>query len=176
MNILILLLGIPILYFYINKKVFNCSYTFFKITQLLIDKLLSITPIKRQNATEKALCIVRLDVVGDYLLTRNFFAPFKEHYKDYKIVFIGNSILKDLSVIADSPYIDEFIFLDHSAWNDFHKVYAENKFTLVFVFKFLCYWFKFFIKRYNELLMLKKTHYEIAISPILPYGIFLRDD
>ncbi|WP_237003950.1 glycosyltransferase family 9 protein [Helicobacter pylori] len=138
------------------------------MTQRLIDKLLSITPIKRQNATEKALCIVRLDVVGDYILTRNFFAPFKEHYKDYKIVFISNSILKDLSVIADSPYIDEFIFLDHSAWNQYNG-YQHT-------FKFLRYWFKFFIKRYNELLMLKKTHYEIAISPILPYGIFLRDD
>ncbi len=149
MNILILLLGIPILYFYINKKVFNCSYILFKITQRLIDKLLSITPIKRQNATEKALCIVRLDVVGDYILTRNFFAPFKEHYKDYKIVFIGNSILKDLSVIADSPYIDEFIFLDHSAWNQYNG-YQH-------IFKFLRYWFKFFIKRYNELLMLKKN-------------------
>ncbi|ADO07556.1 hypothetical protein HPPC_06740 [Helicobacter pylori PeCan4] len=82
MNILILLLlllGIPILYFYINKKVFNCSYSLFKITQRLIDELLSIAPIKRQNATEKALCIVRLDVVGDYLITRNFFAPFKEY-------------------------------------------------------------------------------------------------
>ncbi len=76
MNILILLLGIPILYFYINKKVYNCSYSLFKITQRLIDKLLSITPIKRQNATEKALCIVRLDVVGDYLLTNpQFFCP-----------------------------------------------------------------------------------------------------
>ncbi|GAA9013591.1 glycosyltransferase family 9 protein [Helicobacter pylori] len=142
----------------------------FRITQRLIDKLLSITPIKRQNATEKALCIVRLDVVGDYLLTRNFFAPFKEHYKDYKIVFIGNSIVKDLSVIADSPYIDEFIFLDHSVWNQYNAHGKQH------VFKFLRYWFKFFIKRYNELLMLKKTHYEIAISPILPCGVFLRDD
>ncbi len=115
--IAILLLVIPIiilLYIYINKKVFNCSYSLFRIAQRLIDKLLSITPIKRQNTTEKALCIVRLDVVGDYLLMRNFFAPFKEHYKDYKIVFIGNSIIKDLSVVADSPYVDEFIFLDHS--------------------------------------------------------------
>ncbi len=170
MNILILLLGIPILYFYISKKIFNCSYSLFRITQCLIDKLLSITPIKRQNTTEKALCIVRLDVVGDYLLTRNFFAPFKEHYKDYKIVFIGNSIIKDLSIIADSPYIDEFIFLDHSVWNQYNAHGKQH------IFKFLRYWFKFFIKRYNELLMLKKTHYEIAISPILPCGVFLRDD
>ncbi len=170
MNILILLLGIPILYFYISKKIFNCSYSLFRITQRLIDKLLSITPIKRQNTTEKALCIVRLDVVGDYLLTRNFFAPFKEHYKDYKIVFIGNSIIKDLSIIADSPYIDEFIFLDHSVWNQYNAHGKQH------IFKFLRYWFKFFIKRYNELLMLKKTHYEIAISPILPCGVFLRDD
>ncbi len=175
MNILILLLSIPILlllYFYINKKVFNCSYSFFRITQSLIDKLLSITPIKRQNATEKALCIVRLDVVGDYILTRNFFAPFKEYYKDYKIVFIGNSIIKDLSVVADSPYVDEFIFLDHSIWNQYNGYIHSRQHA----FRFLRYWFKFFIKRYNELLMLKKTHYEIAISPILPYGIFLRDD
>ncbi|WP_219032070.1 glycosyltransferase family 9 protein [Helicobacter pylori] len=140
------------------------------MTQCLIDKLLSITPIKRQNTTEKALCIVRLDVVGDYLLTRNFFAPFKEHYKDYKIVFIGNSIIKDLSIIADSPYIDEFIFLDHSVWNQYNAHGKQH------IFKFLRYLLKFFIKRYNELLMLKKTHYEIAINPILPWGDILRDD
>ncbi|GAA6979922.1 hypothetical protein ID0084_02430 [Helicobacter pylori] len=140
------------------------------MVQRLIDKLLSITPIKRQNATEKALCIVRLDAVGDYLLTCNFFAPLKEHYKDYKIVFIGNSIIKDLSVIADSPYIDEFIFLDHSIWNQY------NGYAHATCFKILCYLPKFFIKRYNELLMLKKTHYEIAISPILPWGDILRDD
>ncbi len=90
--------------------------------------------------------------LGDYLLIRNFFAPFKEHYKDYKIVFIGNSILKDLSVIADSPYIiDGFIFLDHSAWNQYNAHGKQH------IFKFLRYWFKFFIKRYNELLMLKKN-------------------
>lgn len=51
--LLLLLLGIPILYFYINKKVCNCSYSLFRITQRLIDKLLSITPIKRQNAQKK---------------------------------------------------------------------------------------------------------------------------
>nr|WP_232263360.1 hypothetical protein [Helicobacter pylori] len=45
------------------------------MTQRLIDKLLSIAPIKRQNATEKALCIVRLDVVGDYILNTQFFCP-----------------------------------------------------------------------------------------------------
>ncbi len=115
--IAILLLPIVLLYAYFNQKTSIGLLRLFEMTQRLIDKLLSITPIKRQNATEKALCIVRLDVVGDYILTRNFFAPFKEYYKDYKIVFIGNSIIKDLSVVADSPYIDEFIFLDHSIWN-----------------------------------------------------------
>ncbi|GAA7908696.1 hypothetical protein HpMS217_13480 [Helicobacter pylori] len=178
MNILILLLlvillfSIPLFNFYINEKVFNCSYSLFRIAQRLIDKLLSIIPIKRQNTTEKALCIVRLDVVGDYILTRNFFAPFKEYYKDYKIVFIGNSIIKDLSVVADSPYVDEFIFLDHSIWNQYDGYIHSRQHA----FKFLRYLLKFFIKCYNELLMLKKTHYEIAISPILPWGDILRDD
>ncbi|GAA8269885.1 hypothetical protein HpNP113_10040 [Helicobacter pylori] len=175
MNILILLLLIAILSFgyskyYTFKKVFNCPYSLFRIAQRLIDKLLSITPHKRQNTTEKALCIVRLDVVGDYILTRNFFAPFKEYYKDYKIVFIGNSIIKDLSVVADSPYVDEFIFLDHSIWNQYNGYIHSRQHA----FKFLRYLLKFFIKRYNELLMLKKTHYEIAISPILPWGDILK--
>ncbi len=130
--ILLLVIPIIILLFYINKKVFNHSYSLFRIAQRLIDKLLSITPIKRQNATEKALCIVRLDVVGDYILTRNFFAPFKEYYKDYKIVFIGNSIIKDLSVVADSPYVDEFIFLDHSIWNQYNGYFTAGSMLLNF--------------------------------------------
>ncbi|GAA7431212.1 glycosyltransferase family 9 protein [Helicobacter pylori] len=174
MNIILfaLLCCYTLFIFILAKKTSGWSLRLFEMTQRLIDKLLSITPIKRQNATEKALCIVRLDVVGDYLLTRNFFAPLKEHYKDYKIVFIGNSIIKDLSVIADSPYIDEFIFLDYSIWNQYNG-YAHGR---QHAFKFLRYLLKFFIKRYNELLMLKKTHYEIAISPILPWGDILRDD
>ncbi len=89
MNILILLLSIPILYFYINKKVYSCSYSLLRITQRLIDKLLSIAPIKRQNATEKALCIVRLDVVGDYLLTRNFLPPSKSITKIIKLFLLA---------------------------------------------------------------------------------------
>ncbi|PDX10040.1 hypothetical protein BB407_05420 [Helicobacter pylori] len=76
--IAILLLPIVLLYAYFNRKTSDWSLRLFEMTQRLIDKLLSIAPIKRQNATEKALCIVRLDVVGDYILTRNFFAPFKE--------------------------------------------------------------------------------------------------
>ncbi len=172
MNILKLLLPIVLLYYYLNRKTSDWSLRLFEMTQRLIDKLLSITPIKRQNTTEKALCIVRLDVVGDYILTRNFFAPFKEHYKDYKIVFIGNSIIKDLSVVADSPYVDEFIFLDHSIWNQYNGYIHSRQHA----FRFLRYLLKFFIKRYNELLMLKKTHYEIAINPILPWGDILRDN
>ncbi len=170
--IAILLLPIVLVYAYFNRKTSDWSLRLFEMTQRLIDKLLSIAPIKRQNATEKALCIVRLDVVGDYLLMRNFFAPFKEHYKDYKIVFIGNSIIKDLSVVADSPYVDEFIFLDHSIWNQYNGYIHSRQHA----FRFLRYLLKFFIKRYNELLMLKKTHYEIAINPILPWGDILRDD
>ncbi|STP04823.1 glycosyltransferase family 9 protein [Helicobacter acinonychis] len=168
------LLPIVILNNYCNGKVFDWSWKLFRLSQFLIDKLLSIAPIKSQNPTEKALCVVRLDVVGDYLLTRNFFAPLKEHYKDYKIVFIGNSVVKDLSVVADSPYIDEFIFLDHSVWHQFRR-YTENRRSFHTI-RLVCYLFKFIIKRYNELLMLKKTHYEIAISPILPFGDILRDD
>nr|WP_229763100.1 hypothetical protein [Helicobacter pylori] len=83
------LLPIVLLYAYFNRETSNWSLRLFEMTQRLIDKLLSITPIKHQNTTEKALCIVRLDVVGDYILTRNFFAPFKEYYKDYKIVLLA---------------------------------------------------------------------------------------
>ncbi len=56
MNILILLLPIAILlivllYAYFNRKTSDWSLRLFEMTQHLIDKLLSITPIKRQNAT-----------------------------------------------------------------------------------------------------------------------------
>lgn len=58
-NILKLLLPIVLLYAYFNRKTSDWSLRLFEMTQRLIDKLLSIAPIKRQNATEKALCIVR---------------------------------------------------------------------------------------------------------------------
>ncbi len=74
MNILKLLLPIVLLYAYFNRKTSDWSLRLFEMTQRLIDKLLSIAPIKRQNTTEKALCIVRLDVVGDYF-NAQFFCP-----------------------------------------------------------------------------------------------------
>ncbi len=78
-----------LLYAYFNRKTSDWSLRLFEMTQRLIDKLLSITPIKRQNATEKALCIVRLDVVGDYLLTRNFLPPSKSITKIIRLFLLA---------------------------------------------------------------------------------------
>jgi len=89
----------------------------------------------------KSLLIVKIDAIGDYVLFRNFLEEIKKSdiYKDYKITFLGNIVIKDLAENLDKEFIDKFIWVDRNNINIFKKPLGifkiinviHNKFNVV---------------------------------------------
>lgn len=79
---------------------------------LLIDTLAILTAPspKRPNS----LVIIRLDVMGDYLMFRNYLRQIKEsaRYKGYRLALLGNVAVKSLAETFDADVIDQFIWVD----------------------------------------------------------------
>jgi ADP-heptose:LPS heptosyltransferase len=70
---------------------------------------------------DKTLVIIKNDLIGDYILFRNFLPYIKqsEKYKDYKIILIGNIIWKNIAETLDATYYDEMI------WVSFDRFYKD---------------------------------------------------
>lgn len=68
---------------------------------------------RKQTAGDKRLLIIKIDAIGDYILFRNFLEEIKNSdiYKDYKITFLGNIVVKDLAENLDGKFIDDFIWI-----------------------------------------------------------------
>ncbi|OYU97099.1 MAG: hypothetical protein CFE21_02075 [Bacteroidetes bacterium B1(2017)] len=62
----------------------------------------------------KTLLIVRLEAIGDYIFVRNFLESIRlsDTYKDFKITLCGNELWRDLAETYDSPFVDEFIWVN----------------------------------------------------------------
>lgn len=87
------------------------------ILTLFVDYLAILSVKKRLDCTKNIL-IIRTDVIGDYVMFRNAFKAIKANpkWKDYSITFLGNKIYADFSEALDHEYIDEFIWIDRSAF------------------------------------------------------------
>src|SRR5471030_665385 len=61
---------------------------------------------------KKRLLIMRTDVIGDYILFRNFIEVVRtsEKYKDYQVHLLGNPVWKDIALQYDGDFIDGFLF------------------------------------------------------------------
>lgn len=70
--------------------------------------------INKINKNDKTILIYRTDLIGDYLMSRNFLELIRKSkkFKNYKIVVLLNIAVKDLALKFDSKYADEFIFYD----------------------------------------------------------------
>ncbi|WP_420151461.1 glycosyltransferase family 9 protein [Spirosoma sp.] len=75
------------------------------------------------------LLIIRLDVLGDYLLFRNYIRRIREsaHYKNYTITFCGNVAVKSLVEAFDTSVIDQFL------WTDIYKLSTRPLYRFRFV-------------------------------------------
>jgi ADP-heptose:LPS heptosyltransferase len=75
---------------------------------MLVDSLAS----QKVNIQDKSIVILRLDVIGDYILFRNFLEILKAStkYKNYRVTLIGNEVFKDLALSIDNTFVDDFIF------------------------------------------------------------------
>lgn len=83
---------------------------------------------------ERILIIIRLDALGDYILFRNSFEYIRksDRFRDYKIVFLGNEIYRELAESIDRLYIDEFIWVNPKRFDSDRRyfltmVYQLNK-------------------------------------------------
>ena len=98
------------------------------------------------------LLLVKTDEIGDYVLLRNLLPLFRREgpYKDYHIIFVGNSVFRQIYDLYDSKTADEVIWLDK-------KRFARDPFY-----------------RFRFLLRIRQTRASVAIS--LVHSRILRKD
>lgn len=133
-----------------------------------LDRLLTLTKPISPPIRKKTLCFIRLDIIGDYILYRNFLPLFKKYFEDYETTFIGNTVIKDIATHCDSKYIDKFIFLDNTYWEKYLRIGANgSRFSKL---KELLFFLpKFMRKRYEDVSNLRKESYEICINSSMFY-------
>ncbi|MGL2863741.1 glycosyltransferase family 9 protein [Helicobacter pylori] len=133
-----------------------------------LDRLLTLTKPISPPIRKKTLCFIRLDIIGDYILYRNFLPLFKKYFEDYEITFIGNTVIKDIATHCDSKYIDKFIFLDNTYWEKYLRIGANGS-RLSKLKELLFFLPKFMRKRYEDVSNLRKESYEICINSSMFY-------
>ncbi|WQY53638.1 glycosyltransferase family 9 protein [Helicobacter pylori] len=133
-----------------------------------LDRLLTLTKPTPPPIRKKTLCFIRLDIIGDYILYRNFLPLFKKYFEDYETTFIGNATIKDIAIHCDSQYIDKFIFLDNTYWEKYLQISANGS-RLSKLKELLFFLPKFMRKRYEDVSNLRKESYEICINSSMFY-------
>ncbi|WRA00099.1 glycosyltransferase family 9 protein [Helicobacter pylori] len=133
-----------------------------------LDRLLTLTKPTPPPIRKKTLCFIRLDIIGDYILCRNFLPLFKKYFEDYETTFIGNTVIKDMATHCDSQYIDKFIFLDNIYWERYLRI-GTNGSRLSKLKELLFFLPKFMRKRYEDVSNLRKESYEICINSSMFY-------
>ncbi|GAA7123242.1 glycosyltransferase family 9 protein [Helicobacter pylori] len=133
-----------------------------------LDRLLTLTKPTPPPIRKKTLCFIRLDIIGDYILYRNFLPLFKKYFEDYETTFIGNATIKDMATHCDSQYIDKFIFLDNAYWEKYLRI-GTNGLRLSKLKELLFFLPKFMRKRYEDVSNLRKESYEICINSSMFY-------
>lgn len=85
-----------------------------------------LTPIAQKP---NSLLIIRLDVLGDYLMFRNYLRRIREssRYKGHTITLCGNVAVKSLAETVDSDIIDHFL------WADIYKLSTRPLYRFRFV-------------------------------------------
>jgi ADP-heptose:LPS heptosyltransferase len=78
----------------------------------LIDTVaIGVTPITKRS---KSLLVIKLDMMGDYLMLRNYLRLMKKtaRYRDHKLALLGNIAVKSLAEAFDADVVDQFIWVD----------------------------------------------------------------
>ena len=97
-----------------SKKIKKISKIFRWVRDYLFHILDFFVRKKQVSSKEKKLLVVKLDVIGDYIIFRNFLEYIKnsEKYKDYKIYLLGNKLWQGISEKLDNEFVDEFIWVN----------------------------------------------------------------
>ncbi|QES90525.1 glycosyltransferase family 9 protein [Rhizosphaericola mali] len=90
----------------------------------------AIQHLPNHPSKNKIIILVRMDEIGDYILSRNTFSIIKNapKFKDYKIIFIGNKLNKNIAETLDTDTVDEFLWIDKEQFKKDHN-YRSQIFT-----------------------------------------------
>lgn len=86
---------------------------FIDLVLLFIDAL-AILLSDRSGGNGSSLLIIRLDVLGDYLMFRPYLRTIKEsaQYRNTKLTILGNIAFKSLAETFDADVVDQFVWVD----------------------------------------------------------------
>jgi ADP-heptose:LPS heptosyltransferase len=89
--------------------------TLFSLAWLLLDTL---ALGRRVPVQARTLLIVKTDALGDYLLFRNFLADIRssERFRGWQITYLGWSACRELALSFDRDQVDDFIWIDRTAF------------------------------------------------------------
>ena len=102
------------------KRYFRIRHLYHLIKNLLLDKQVIVN---HKLYNEKTLLLIKTEAIGDYILFRNFIEQVKksERFAGYRIILVGNELWKEMALAYDSPYVDDFIWINRNAFvNDFN--------------------------------------------------------
>lgn len=90
---------------------------------------LAVLTTPRPRSAVRSLVIIRFDVLGDYLLFRNYLRTIRQsvNYHDYRFVYVGNMALKTFAETFDGDVVDEFL------WADIYKLATRPVYRFRFV-------------------------------------------
>jgi ADP-heptose:LPS heptosyltransferase len=90
----------------------------------------TIQHLPNHPSKNKIIILVRMDEIGDYLLSRNTFSIIRNapKFKDYKVIFIGNKLNKNIAETLDTENVDEFLWIDKEQFKKDHN-YRSQIFT-----------------------------------------------
>jgi len=97
----------------ISKWVYLIKYPFKLWVYELIDQWVIYSV---RSKPQKKLLIYRLDLIGDYLMSRPFFDSLrkKEKWKDYSFGFAGNQQLQELAERWDRNVFNQYLWIDRT--------------------------------------------------------------
>ncbi len=93
--------------------------------------IIFIIKLKKNEILPGTLLIIRLDVIGDYILFRNFlkYVRNSEKYRNYRITLCGNILWKDIAETFDKEVVDSFIWIERKKFSKDifykHKILKE---------------------------------------------------
>lgn len=104
-----------------------------------INSLISLNINGTEDFHNKSLLVIKPDHIGDYILFRNFFLEIKnsKKYKDYHLIALLNTRVRDLAESLDADVIDEFIWLDLERFTK-SDWYANRKIQEVLSKEYTC--------------------------------------
>ncbi|MCB2228921.1 MAG: glycosyltransferase family 9 protein [Desulfarculaceae bacterium] len=86
------------------------------LAKVLAYRLINLLLGPRGRVRERTLLLIRLDLIGDYVLFRDFIAEIRRDpaYANHRLTLVGNAAWRELAQELDGHLIDEAIWLDRA--------------------------------------------------------------